>query len=341
MKLRPIPDEVPLDNDPIARAATGERRVHRFLDAEVDARNAIYAALGANRPLLVQGEPGVGKTQLAEAVAKHYQFLLLPLTVDARTEARDLMYIFDAVRRLSEAQLIGSLYPTSDGEELRKRRENLEADRFVVPGKLWWAFDHHTARQQAAKSGTPELFDEAQWKDSAGTVLLIDEIDKAEPDVPNGLLEPFGARQFQPPCGLDLVKAGNKPCLIIITTNRERELPDPFLRRCAVLTLALPERKDDPGNAPLRKFLVQRGAAHFPDAKGVVYDNKSILEHAAEALIEDRRRAVEEGLSLLPGQAEYLDLVRATVASASGDPMAQYENLRKFAPFFLKKQLIR
>jgi MoxR-like ATPase len=339
--LKSLPEEVHLDRDSITSAVTGELRVHRFLDCEVDARDAIYAALGANRPLLVQGEPGVGKTQLAEAVARQYDFLLLSHTIDARTEARDLMYSFDAVRRLSEAQLIGALYPTSDAEELNRRRETLEADRFVAPGKLWWAFDPGNAREQAKKAGTPELFDETQWNASAGTVLLIDEIDKAEPDVPNGLLEPFGSRQFQPPCGLPVVRANSKPLLIILTTNRERELPDPFLRRCAVLTLTLPGQDDDPFNAPLREFLLKRGRAHFPSADQSIHDNKSILEHAAEALIADRKRAVDEGISLRPGQAEYLDLVRATIASAPGEPHQQYENFRRFSPFFLKKQIVR
>jgi len=326
-----FPREVPLFEtspaDPVA-----ERRVHCFDDPGDEARQALRAAWGANRPLLVRGEPGVGKTQLAEAAARALNRLLLSVTVDSRTEARDLLYSFDAVRRLAEAQLQGSM-PTTEANELRERREQLNARRFVVPGRLWWAFDWKSAADQAELSNTPHEFPREAWEAAHGAVLLIDEIDKAEADVPNGLLEALGSRRFQPPWGLDPVKQAGTAPLIVITTNEERALPEPFLRRCVVLHLRLPGNDHDPENADLRTFLEQRGQAHFPGASA------TLLKQAATDLLKDRHAAFKAGSRPLPGQAEYLDLLRATLATAPHDPDQQLANLQAFSQFILRKQV--
>jgi MoxR-like ATPase len=332
-----FPPQVVL-NSPVS-AATGpdpntvarEQRIHCFDDPDDDARQALLAAWGANRPLLVRGEPGVGKTQLAEAAARAMDRMFLTVTVDSRTESRDLLYTFDAVRRLAEAQLRGAV-PETNVELLKQIRAELDAARFVVPGQLWWAFHWRSAWKQAEDSQTPRVSTETDWTESKGAVLLIDEIDKAEAEVPNGLLEALGSREFQPPCGLRKVSQTGIAPLIIITTNEERSLPEPFLRRCVVLNLRLPGDDNDPQNEELREFLVRRGLAHFPHA------DEAMLRLAARDLLKDRHAAFKAGIRPLPGQAEYLDLVRAVLATAPHDPVRQQANLITFSKYILRKQ---
>lgn len=309
-----------------------EHRVHVFDD---DSRNAILAALGAGRPLLVRGEPGVGKTQLAEAAAVELNRRLVPTVVDSRTEPRDLLYTFDAVRRLAEAQLCAAL-PKSSPEEVRALRQRLSTRRFVTPGPVWWAFDWQSALRQARRARSCPADAESQWKSAEGAVLLIDEIDKAETDIPNGLLEAFGARQFTPLGHSRPVEQQGAAPLVVITTNEERALPDPFLRRCVVLDLALPGEFDESGGNPiLQEWLVQRGQVHFPEPE----TNGDVLNEAAELLLEDRYQAETEKWSPKPGQAEYLDLVRAVVQLAPREPAKQRKWLKKIRKFVLCKHL--
>src|SRR3954468_18423833 len=139
----------------IVRLASGQQvpeQVHVFGESEVW---AIDAALAARRPLLIRGEPGIGKTQLAKAAAVELGRAFLPFVVDARTEARDLLWHFDAVARLAEAQLQGALAGagTADGSGLR---DALAVERFIHPRVLWWAFNWSAARAQACRAGTPE-----------------------------------------------------------------------------------------------------------------------------------------------------------------------------------------
>ena len=297
--------------------------------AGIDSRDALRAALGAKRPLLVRGEPGVGKTQLAEAAAVALGRLLLTITVDSRTESRDLLYSFDAVRRLAEAQLLGST-PCLDDKERAQRRDDLDPRKFLIPGPLWWAFNWRSALEQADLAGAPKEYDETKWSKAQGAVLLIDEIDKAEADVPNGLLEALGSRHFVAPHGAGTVAVGQHAPLVIITTNEERSLPDPFLRRCVVLTLKLPGNDRDVENRALQDFLIARGRSHFPRC------SQAVLETAAEQLARDRHAAFRDQVTPLPGQAEYLDLVRATLDS-DPDPSAQLKNLQRFSEFILRK----
>ncbi len=269
---------------------------------------AIRAALAANRPLLVRGEPGVGKTQLAHAAAVDLKRPLVSLTVDANTEPREVMWTFDAVARLAEAQVAS--VTVKDETELEKR---IDSRRFVRPGPLWWAFDWHSATNQLLDHEDPPEIPDG-WKANQGVVVLIDEIDKAESELPNGLLEAFGARQFRPIGWSRAIKLENvAPPLIVITTNEERVLPDAFVRRCFVLRMSLPkltqhnpqtdgEREQDQA---FIEFLVNRGKAHFPDA-----DNE-LLNESAKMLLVDRRDAIQRQWTPLPGQAEYLDFLRA------------------------------
>lgn len=255
-----------------AEAAGEQERVHVFSQREIDAVNA---ALGAGRPLLVRGEPGIGKTQLAEAVAAHSGRVLLRFTVDARSESRDLLWHLDTVQRLADAQLLGAageLVPLAckeavadaaphraDGSHqgihhlLGGLRDVLALENYLHPGPLWWAFDWGSAAIQADKVrvSPPSL-----GKPSAGCVVLIDEIDKAESDLPNGLLEALGNRRFTPWGRGVPVSAQDEPPLVIVTTNEERTLPDAFIRRCLVLHLTLPEARNE-----VVSCLVGRGAA--------------------------------------------------------------------------------
>lgn len=297
-------------------------RAHQFDEPSI---GAVNAALAAQRPLLVRGEPGVGKTQLAEAAAIELQRAFMSFAVDARTESRDLLWRFDAVQRLAQAQL----YAAS-----RKKRAEVEQElaerNFVRPGPLWWAFNA-TKAKEASRGATPlDQADNAK-RAANGWVILIDEIDKAESDVPNGLLEALGAGQFTPFGYEESIHVTGAAPLIVITTNEERTLPNAFLRRCLVLTLNLPSDE-----AALIDYLVQRGRAHFD--KGTTDD---VLLEAARQLAADRKVADERGLKPRPGQAEYLDLVRAVVALANDDVAKQKDLLTKVARFTLRKHLER
>lgn len=158
-----------------------------------------------------------------------------------------------------------------------------------------------------------------------GAVVLVDEIDKAETDVPNGLLEALGSGQFTPFGYTEAVTSNEPQPLVVITTNEERALPDAFVRRCLVLPLSLPEGKD------LEARLVERGKAHFPKMA------ESVLAMAADQLARDRRDAMEARWRPLPGQAEYLDLLRALHHLAPKNTKEQEKQLSELAPFTLKK----
>ena len=144
--------------------------VHVF---DLESIQAINAALAARRPLLVRGEPGIGKSQLARAAAKHLGRAYLQYVVDARTESRDLLWHFDAVARLAEAQLRGAL-----GENTEEVRQRLSVEKYVRPGPLWWAFAWEDAQRQAQKVNDPEPVQPDGGDPQNGCVILVDEIDK-------------------------------------------------------------------------------------------------------------------------------------------------------------------
>lgn len=289
-----------------------------------DSINALQAAAAAQRPLLIRGEPGTGKSQLARAAAVVSKRLFLSVVVNASTECHDLQWQFDAVGRLGEAQTLAHI---SDPEAIKR----LQAKHFLSPGPLWWAFDWNSAQLQWNEcsnplSAVPEHPD--GWQPSVGCVLLIDEIDKADTDLPNGLLETLGNGDFSLPyLGQTVRQAADcPPPLVIITTNEERELPAAFLRRCAVLHLDLPKPKNE-----LIEFLCKRGHVHCGDDC-----SEDVYRKAAEQLVEDRERANKLGLPL-PGQAEYLDLMRALRKMAAKNEEKQLELLNSISKFMLKK----
>ena len=175
--------------------------------ATQDLKLAVKAAITLKRPLLVKGEPGTGKTMLAEEVAEALGMPLLQWHVKSTTKAQQGLYEYDAVSRLRDSQL-----SSIDGGDKVKDIHN-----YIVKGVLWQAF---TADQP--------------------TALLIDEIDKADIEFPNDLLRELDRMEFYCYETRELVKAKTRP-LVFITSNNEKELPDAFLRRCFFHYIKFPD----------------------------------------------------------------------------------------------------
>ena len=318
--------------------------VHLFSEDEII---AVQTALAAKRALLVRGEPGTGKTQLARATAVRLRRMFVSAVVDSRTESRDLMWHLDAVRRLADAQVYGALISRSalvDGslseaspEEAAAviLRDKLQLQNYIEPRALWWGLAWNDAATQAARAGTAPPVCLHECSPENGSVVLIDEIDKGEADVPNGLLAALGSGSFAVPGRTQPVQPtqGVPAPLVVITANDERALPDAFVRRCVTLTLRLPN--DD---KELISQLVARGLAHFPPpTKGARRAREKLLQRAAEQLVKDRRTTKEMGWRPLPGQAEYMDLIRAVLDLAKNDAAVQQGMLDRIAPFLLRK----
>lgn len=294
-------------------------QVHLFDQKSID---AINAALAARRPLLIRGEPGVGKSQLARAAAKCLQRAYVSYVVDAHSESKDLLWHFDAVQRLAEAQL-----GTALGETPEAVKEKLHVDNYLHPGPLWWAFDWKTAEDQANKLGHVQPYQFKGCAPEKGCVLLIDEIDKAEADLPNGLLEALGEGRFTPMGRKQPVNASAIFPLVIITTNEDRAMPNAFLRRCLVLHLDLFDQTDTVST------LIKRARAHFPGL-----DVENVIQPAVEQLMADRATAKENQQQPLPGQAELFDLLRAVNNLSRQDKGNPEALIAKVAPYVMKKQ---
>ena len=169
-----------------------------------DLRMAVNAAVDLERPLLIKGEPGTGKTMLAEEVAAGLGMPLIQWHIKSTTKAQQGLYEYDAVSRLRDSQL-------GDGKVQ-------DIGNYIKKGKLWEAFD---ADQQV--------------------VLLIDEVDKADIEFPNDLLVELDRMEFFVYETGQTIKAKQRP-IIIITSNNEKELPDAFLRRCFFHFINFPDR---------------------------------------------------------------------------------------------------
>lgn len=307
-------------------------------------RLAVEAAWTSGRPLLVRGDPGTGKSQLARAVAEATGWQLVVEVITARTEVQDLWYRFDAVSRLGQAQILSAITKPGSLKE-GATPASLDPARFLSPGILWWAYDWPSARDCYLGCPHPHFYPLAGCKPQelsevpTGIILLIDEIDKADADLPNSLLETLDVGSFRIPwlqkivgCLLPGNDAGASRPLVVITTNEDRQLPPAFVRRCLVLHLALSEDRDE-----LINFLVERGRQHFCCREGNSRLDDQVLVRAAEFLWQDRQLAKQKGV-MAPGQAEYLDMLRVLdrLSTNSGEQLKKLDLIRDFT---LRKHL--
>jgi MoxR-like ATPase len=222
---------------------------------------AVNIALKTGRPLLLFGPPGAGKSTLAPNVARIMGWSYYAHVVTARTEPEDLLWRFDALKRLNDAQA-SSLHE--------------EIGSYYTKGPLWRAFEGESGKR---------------------SVVLIDEIDKADPDLPNSLLGPLGSLSFPVPWDdQEQIKVPEREApLVVITTNDERELPRPFLRRCIVFELSPPSR------AHLLRVAREHLGAHFEE---------ELANKIADHILDVRRQ--RENLTPVPSTAEYLDALKAS-----------------------------
>lgn len=325
--------------------------VHCFSTEE---QEAILTALSAERPLLICGEPGTGKTQIARAVAVRLGRNFVSKTLNARTEIDDLYWTKDVVRRLADAQVLSATLggwlasrpPEAEGGDLLARQiednpsfknlstlldTRLAESRYVEPGVLWWGFNWANAeavRNHGLRAPKPR----AVWStESSSAVVLLDEIDKADPVLPQALLEALGTGRFESPIsGEYIYPADHAKPLVIITSNGERMLPQAFQRRCVVLRLALPE------GHRLSTYLVELGRVHarqWGATQAELTELDEVLVACAERVVEVREATRAEAR---PGTAEYLDLLRA-VYQASADPKQRVKDVQSLSQYVVNK----
>jgi len=221
--------------------------------ATEDLKVAVNAAVLLRRPLLVKGEPGTGKTVLAHEVAKAIDAPLIEWNVKSTTKAHQGLYEYDAVARLRDGQL---------GEERVHDISN-----YIKKGKLWEAFT------------SPEL-----------PVLLIDEIDKADIEFPNDLLQELDRMSFDVYETQERIEAKDRP-IVVITSNNEKELPDAFLRRCFFHYIKFPDRET------MQEII----DVHYPDIQ------KALVSKAMDIFYELRE---VPGLKKKPSTSELLDWLK-------------------------------
>jgi MoxR-like ATPase len=218
---------------------------------------AVNAAVALERPLLVKGEPGTGKTELARQVSAALGLPMIEWHIKSTTKAQQGLYEYDAVSRLRDSQL---------GDA----RVN-DVKNYIRKGKLWQAFDA-----------------------PGRVVLLIDEIDKADIEFPNDLLQELDRMEFHVYETGETVRAENRP-IVIITSNNEKELPDAFLRRCFFHYIRFPDMDT------MRKIV----AVHHPDIK------QALLTTALTQFFELRDTP---GLKKKPSTSEVLDWLKLLLA---------------------------
>ncbi|NQY60825.1 AAA family ATPase, partial [Cognatishimia sp.] len=218
---------------------------------------AVNASVTLERPLLVKGEPGTGKTELALQVAQSLGARMIEWNIKSTTKAQQGLYEYDAVSRLRDSQL---------GEERVHDVKN-----YIKQGKLWEAF-------------------EADEK----VVLLIDEIDKADIEFPNDLLQELDKMEFHVYETGETIKAKHRP-VIIITSNNEKELPDAFLRRCFFHYIRFPD-------ADTMREIIK---VHHPDIKDILL---------TEALTQFYEIRDTQGLKKKPSTSEVIDWLKLLLA---------------------------
>ena len=240
-----------------------------------DLRMAVNAAVTLERPLLIKGEPGTGKTMLAEEVAKGLGKRLIQWHVKSTTKAQQGLYEYDAVSRLRDSQL-------GDGKVH-------DIANYIKKGKLWEAF---TADEQV--------------------VLLIDEVDKADIEFPNDLLQELDKMEFFVYETGETVKAKYRP-IIIITSNNEKELPDAFLRRCFFHFINFPNRDT------MREII----DVHYPDIA------QKLVQEALEVFFDVRSIP---GMKKKPSTSELIDWLKLLMADDIPDEILKDRDPSKAIP---------
>ena len=243
--------------------------------ATEDLMTAVNAAVTVGRPLLIKGEPGTGKTLLAAEVAGALNKPLIEWHIKSTTKARQGLYEYDAVSRLRDSQL-------GDGKVQ-------DIANYIIHGKLWEAFE---CDQQV--------------------VLLIDEIDKADIEFPNDLLQELDRMEFYVYETRALVQARHRP-VVIITSNNEKELPDAFLRRCFFHYIQFPDHET-------MERIVN---VHHPEIK------KRLLSEALETFFKVRE---VPGLKKKPSTSELLDWIKLLLAEDISPEDLREENQKKVLP---------
>ncbi|UAA40174.1 MoxR family ATPase [Paraneptunicella aestuarii] len=236
---------------------------------------AVNAAVTLERPLLIKGEPGTGKTMLAQELAKALDTDLLQWHIKSTTKAQQGLYEYDAVSRLRDSQL---------GDEKVKDISN-----YIIKGKLWEAF---TAEKRP--------------------ILLIDEIDKADIEFPNDLLQELDRMEFYVYETRETISAKQRP-IVIITSNNEKELPDAFLRRCFFHYISFPDEQE-------MKQIVD---LHFPNLK------QELLSEAMQSFFNLRDI---NGLKKKPSTSELLDWLKLLVAEDIPVEVLRETNTKKSIP---------
>ena len=240
-----------------------------------DLSMAVNAAVTLERPILIKGEPGTGKTQLAIEVAESLGKPLYEWHIKSTTKAQQGLYEYDAVARLRDSQL---------GDD-----KVHDISNYIMPGKVWEAF---------ASEDQP--------------VLLIDEIDKADIEFPNDLLQELDRMEFYVYETKKLISARHRP-IIIITSNNEKELPDAFLRRCFFHYIKIPDQET----------MTQIVDVHFPKLK------KDLLSEALNAFYKIRD---VRGLKKKPSTSELLDWIKLLLAEDIPLEALRSENTRSAIP---------
>ncbi len=240
-----------------------------------DLKVAVNAAVKLRRPLLIKGEPGTGKTILAQEIAKVMNAPLIEWHIKSTTKAHQGLYEYDAVARLRDGQL---------GDERVHDISN-----YIRKGKLWEAFT------------SPQL-----------PVLLIDEIDKADIEFPNDLLQELDRMAFHVYETGETIAAQDRP-IVIITSNNEKELPDAFLRRCFFHYIAFPDRET-------MKAIVD---VHFPGIQ------KILVSRALDIFYEVRE---VPGLKKKPSTSELIDWLKLLLSEDMPLDVLQSKDVRKAIP---------
>jgi len=246
----------------------------RYVTTE-DLNLAVNAAVTLERPILIKGEPGTGKTQLAAEVADALNKPLFEWHIKSTTKAHQGLYEYDAVARLRDSQL---------GDP-----KVHDISNYIQRGKLWEAFDCEVQ-----------------------PVLLIDEIDKADIEFPNDLLQELDRMEFYVYETKQLIKATHRP-IIIITSNNEKELPDAFLRRCFFHYIRFPDKCT-------MENIVE---VHHPGLK------RELLKEALRTFFELRE---VPGLKKKPSTSELLDWIKLLVAEDISPEALRADDTRKVIP---------